>query len=132
MSVGGKRGQSMVEFAMTIGLLMLLVVSSAQLAIFLHYRSSLDLAIREGAFQASLVGHSGKDGDVAARELWHRIQPDAGPLDLKVSMDGRLVVVTASAYAPALLPMPAPPFNQIRVQARAVHTVERFQSGSNP
>jgi Flp pilus assembly protein TadG len=122
----------MVEFAMTIGLLMLLVVSSAQLAIFLHYRSSLDLAIREGAFQASLVGHSSKDGDVAARELWHRIQPDAGPLDLKVSMDGRLVVATATAYAPALLPMPAPPFNQIRVQARAVHTVERFQSGSTP
>jgi Flp pilus assembly protein TadG len=132
MSVRGKRGQSMVEFAMTIGLLMLLVVSSAQLAIFLHYRSSLDLAIREGAFQASLVGHSSKDGDVAARELWHRIQPDAGPLDLNVSIDGRLVVVTASAYAPALLPMPAPPFNQIRVQARAVHTVERFQFGSNP
>jgi Flp pilus assembly protein TadG len=132
MRVSGKRGQSMVEFAMTIGLLMLLVVSAAQLAIFLHYRSSLDLAIREGAFQASLVGHSGKDGEVAAKELWHRIQPDAGPLDLKVAMDGRLVVVTASAYAPALLPMPAPPFNQIRVQARAVHTVERFQSGSNP
>ena len=122
----------MVEFSMTIGLLMLLVVSSAQLAIFLHYRSSLDLAIREGAFQASLVGHSGKDGEVAAKELWHRIQPDAGPLDLKVSIDGRLVVVTASAYAPALLPMPAPPFNQIRVKARAVHTVERFQAGSSP
>jgi len=79
-----------------------------------------------------LSGTQAEDGDVAARELWHRIQPDAGPLDLKVSMDGRLVVVTASAYAPALLPMPAPPFNQIRVQARAVHTVERFQSGSNP
>src|SRR5439155_16587970 len=39
--------------AFTVGLLMLLVVGTAQVAIFLNYRSSLDLATREGAFQAS-------------------------------------------------------------------------------
>jgi TadE-like protein len=130
MGRSGMRGQSMVEFSMTIGLLMLLVVASAQLAIYLHFRSSLDLAAREGAFQASLVGHTSKDGEIAARELWQRIQPDAGPLTLTASSDGHLVVLSATAYAPAILPMAAPPFNQIRVQARAVHTIERFQAGS--
>jgi hypothetical protein len=125
-------GQSMVEFSMTIGLLMLLVVLSAQLAIFLHYRGSLDLAVREGAFQASLVGHSPKDGQVAADQLWHRVQPDGGSVDFKASSDGRLILLTATAYAPALVPMPAPPFTRIRVEARAVHTIERFQPGSSP
>ena len=47
--------QSMVEFALTVGLLMLLVVLTAQVAIYLHYRGSLDTAAREGAFQAALL-----------------------------------------------------------------------------
>jgi hypothetical protein len=32
-----RRGQTLVEFALTIGLLMLLVVATAQVAIYLHY-----------------------------------------------------------------------------------------------
>src|SRR5258708_3128107 len=43
-----RRGQSMVEFALTVGLLMLLVIATAHVAIFLHYRSSLDLADSNG------------------------------------------------------------------------------------
>ncbi len=56
-----QRGQALIEFSFTVGLLMLLVVTTAQVAIFLNYRSSLDLATREGAYQASLVGHQPSD-----------------------------------------------------------------------
>ena len=42
-----ERGQALIEFSFTVGLLMLLVVATAQVAIFLNYRSSLELATRE-------------------------------------------------------------------------------------
>ncbi len=37
-----QRGQALIEFSFTVGLLMLLVVTTAQVAIFLNYRSSLE------------------------------------------------------------------------------------------
>ena len=126
-----ERGQSMVEFAFTVGLLMLLVVGTAQVAIFLNYRSSLDLATSEGAFQASLVGHQPGDGKLEAETLWSRLEPGAGPADVSASIEGDLVVVTATAYAPAILPLPFPPFNRLSIQSRSVHTIERFQPGSS-
>ena len=67
----------MVEFSLTVGLLMLLVVATAQVAIFLNYRSSLDLATREGAFQASLVGHRASDGQAETESLWKKLEPSA-------------------------------------------------------
>ena len=121
----------MVEFAFTVGLLMLLVVATAQVAIFLNYRSSLDLATREGAFQASLAGHQPLDGKLEAQALWSRLEPSASQADVSVTTDGDLIVVTATAYAPALLPLPFPPFNRLPIQSRSVHTIERFQPGSS-
>ena len=70
-----QRGQSLVEFSLTVGLLMLLVVATAQVAIYLHYRNSLDLATKEGAFQASLVGHQPKDGEQATKQIWTKVEP---------------------------------------------------------
>jgi len=40
-------------------------------------------------------------------------------------------VVTATTYAPAILPIPFPPFNRLPVQARSVHTIEQFEPGSS-
>ena len=121
----------MVEFSFTVGLLMLLVVGTAQVAIFLNYRSSLDLAAREGAFQASLVGHQPTDGKSETMSLWQKLEPSAQPADVTVTRDGNLVVVTATAYAPAILPLPFPPFTRWPVQARAVHTIEQFEPWSS-
>ena len=121
----------MVEFAFTVGLLMLLVVGTAQVAILLNYRSSLDLATREGAFQASLVGHQLQDGKIEAQALWSKLEPGAEPADVSVSIEGDLVVVTATANAPAILPLPFPPFDRLPIQSRSVHTIERFQPGSS-
>ena len=121
----------MVEFSFTVGLLMLLVVATAQVAIILNYRSSLDLAVREGAFQASLVGHRSADGKLEAESLWQKLEPSAQPADITVSREGNLIVVSATAYAPAILPLPFPPFNKFLLQARAVHTIEQFEPGSS-
>ena len=121
----------MVEFSLTVGLLMLLVVATAQVAIFLNYRSSLDLATREGSFQASLVGHQASDGEAETEALWKKLKPSSPPVKVQVSRDGNLVVVTASAYAPAIVPIPFPPFNRLPIQARSVHTSEQFQPGSS-
>ena len=119
------------EFAFTVGLLMLLVVVTAQIAIFLNYRSSLDLAAREGAYQASLVGHQPSDGVLEAQTLWSKLEPGAQPVQVTVTREGGLVVVTASAFAPAILPIPFPPFTRLPVQAREVHTIEQFVPGSS-
>ena len=126
-----EKGQALIEFSFTIGLLMLLVVVTAQVAIVLNYRSSLDLAAREGAYQASLVGHQPQDGQLEAQTLWAKLEPGAQPAQVTVTRDGNLVVVTASAFAPALLPIPFPPFTSMPVQARAVHTIEQFEPGSS-
>jgi len=104
----------MVEFALTFGILMLLAVASAQV---------------EGPFQAALAGNGPGDGEAAAGELWARLEPGS-PLSVTVSRHGRLVQVTATASAPALLPVPAPPFTRIELHGRATHAVETFQPGS--
>jgi TadE-like protein len=126
-----ERGQALIEFSFTVGLLMLLVVVTAQVAIFLHYRSSLDLAAREGAYQASLVGHQPQDGQLETQALWAKLEPGGQPVQVTVTREGNLIVVTASTYAPAILPIPFPPFTRLPVQARAVHTIEQFEPGSS-
>jgi hypothetical protein len=110
---------------------MLLVVATAQVAIFLNYRSSLDLATREGAYQASLVGHQPRDGQLETQTLWAKLEPGAQPVEVSVTREGNLIVVTASTYAPAILPIPFPPFDRLPVQARSVHTIEQFEPGSS-
>ena len=127
-----QRGQSLVEFSLTVGLLMLLVVATAQVAIYLHYRNSLDLATREGAFQASLVGHQPKDGELATQQLWTKVEPGGGKVEITAIRQGNLVIVTAKTYAPAIVPVPIPPFNRLPVTSRSVHTEELFQPGSTP
>jgi Flp pilus assembly protein TadG len=120
----------MVEFSLTVGLLMLLVVATVQVAIFLHYRSSLQLAAQEGAFEGSLAGHGPADATATADALWAKLEPGAAPAKVSTSVHGDLVVVEAHAVAPALLPVPVPPFTSMPVTVRAVHTIERFQPGS--
>ena len=44
-----QRGQAMVEFGITFGLLMLVVVLTAEIAIYLHQRNSLQLVAKEAA-----------------------------------------------------------------------------------
>ena len=127
-----QRGQSLVEFSLTVGLLMLLVVATAQVAIYLHYRNSLDLATKEGAFEASLVGHQPKDGEKATQQIWTKVEPGAGRIEVTASRQGGLVVVSAKTYVPAIVPVPVPPFNRLPVSSRSVHTVELFQPGSSP
>lgn len=126
---GRQRAQSMVEFALTVGLLMLLIVLTAQVAIFLHYRGSLDTAAREGAFEAALVGHTPADGRQTTLDLWAKLEPGGGPVQVEARRQGNLVVVDASGTAPALLPVPVPPFHALPIRAHAVHTVEQFQPG---
>ena len=131
-SRSSQRGQGLVEFSLTVGLLMLLVVATAQVAIYLHYRNSLDLATKEGAFQASLVGHQPKDGELATRQLWTKVEPGGGRVDITATRQGNLVIVTAKTYAPAIVPVPIAPFNRLPVISRSVHTEELFQPGSRP
>lgn len=128
----GRRGQSLVEFSLTVGILMFLVVATAQAAIFLHYRSSLDLATREGAYEGSVVGHGPSDADRTTQELWAKVEPGGGPVQVNAVRQGNLVVVTAQTYAPAIMPLPVPPFTKLTVSSRSVHTVEQFEPGSQP
>lgn len=121
----------MVEFALTVGLLMLLIVLTAQVAIYLHYRGSLDTAAREGAFQAALVGHTPADGRQATSDLWARLEPGGGAIQVEAHRAGNLVVVNARGTAPALLPVPVAPYRALPISAQAVHTVEQFQPGSS-
>ena len=127
-----QRGQSLVEFALTIGLLMLLIVATAQVAMFLHYRDALQLAVHEGAFDGSLVGHGPEDAETTTRQLWSKLAPGGRPVRVRAITRDNLVVISAEATVPALLPLPVAPFSELPVRARATHTVERFRPGSEP
>ncbi len=129
----GRPGQSLVEFAVTMGLLMVLVVATAQVALYLHYRNGLALACREGAFQAALAGHTLDDGRQAASDLWQKLEPSAtGPVVFEAAQSPTLVTVSARGWVPAIMPVPFPPFTRLPVAAQCVHTIERFQPGSSP
>jgi TadE-like protein len=126
------RGQAMVEFGLVVGLLMFLVVVTGQLAIYLQYRASLQLAVEEGAFEGSLAGHGTGDAAATANGLWSKLEPTAGRPTVTASERGQLVVVSAQVDAPAILPLPFPPFTRLPIHVSATHTVERFQPGSRP
>jgi Flp pilus assembly protein TadG len=126
------RGQSVVEFSFTVAVLMVLVVVSAQVAIYLHYRNSLDLATKEGAFEAGLAGHTLQDGEQTTLQLWAKLEPGGGKITVQAVREGDLVIVTAKGTAPAILPVPIPPFDALPLNSRAVHTIEVFQPGSGP
>ncbi len=118
------------EFSLTLGLLMVLVVATAQVAIYLHYRNSLALACKEGAFQAALAGHGPSDGERAALDLWRKVEPLGGPISVAANQS-TLVTLSMHGWAPAILPVPVPPFTKIPIAAQCVHTIERFQPGSS-
>ena len=103
---------------------------TAQVAIALHYRSGLQLAAEEGAFEGSLSGRGKGDATVTTEAIWSKVEPGAGPARVTATVQGNLVVVTAEADAPALLPVPFPPFTRVPLKVRSVHTIERFQPGS--
>ncbi len=126
----GGRGQSLVEFAVTMGLLMFLVVATAQVALYLHYRNGLALACREGAFQAALAGHTASDGQRAAAEMWQKLEPLAGPIPFAAAESGTLVTLSGRGWVPAMVAVPFPPFTRLPVATQCVHTLERFQPGS--
>lgn len=130
-TASSQRGQSLVEFALTIGLLMVLVVATAQLAIYLNYRNSLSLACKEGAFEAGLAGHTTADGIRAALDLWQKLEPSNPPVTVGASQSA-LVRLSLKSWAPAIVPVPVSPFTKIPVAASCAHTVERFQPGSSP
>src|SRR5256714_5600289 len=111
-----QRAQSLVEFALTIGLLMVLVVATAQVAIYLHYRNSLGLACREGAFEAGLAGHNLADGKRAALDLWQKLEPAAAPITVSANQFA-LASVSLRGWAPAIAPVPVPPVPKLPVAA---------------
>src|SRR5439155_673687 len=78
-----------------------------------------------------LVGRQPQDGQLETQALWAKLEPGGQPLQVTVTREGNLIVVTASTYAPAILPIPFPPFTRLPVQGRAVHAIEQFEPGSS-
>lgn len=71
------------------------------------------------------------DGRQATSDLWTKLEPGGGAIQVEAHRDGNLVVVNARGTAPALLPVPVPPYRALPISAQAVHTVEQFQPGSS-
>jgi hypothetical protein len=116
----------MIEFALTVGLLMLLIVLTAQVAIFLHYRGSLDTEAREDAFEAALVGHTPADGSRSTMDLWAKLEPGGGAIQVDARRQGQ----PDRGGRERQRPVPVPPFRALPTRAHAVHTVEQFQPGA--
>lgn len=121
-----QRAQTLVEFSLTVGLLLFLALAAIQATLYLHKRTSLEFVANEGAFEASLAGRTNADGERAVRDLWQQFEPGGGTLQVQVVRTGRVVVVIAAAPAPVVL-LPSLIIPDIHV--RAVHTIEAFAPG---
>jgi len=89
------------------------------------------LACKEGAFQAGLAGHNLADGKRAALDLWQKLEPSAAPITVSANQSA-LASVSLRGWAPAIIPVPVPPFTKLPITASCAHTIERFQPGSGP
>jgi hypothetical protein len=122
-----RAGQAMVEFAMTLPLVVLLIVGTANLAAFIHHGMMLQYAVWDGAHQASLLGHTPEDGVRRVLEDWREFEAGGGRLQVSAYRTGRLVVIVAKAPNP----LPAP-LNRGPLQAQTAHELDVFESGSRP
>jgi len=71
------------------------------------------------------------DGERAALDMWRKVEPSGGQITIATHQSA-LVSISIRGSAPAILPVPVPPFTRLPISAQCAHTIERFQPGSSP
>lgn len=126
--VGTEAGESMVEFALVLPVLLLVLVGVVQFALVHHAQNVVTTAAQEGAMLAAAEGGDAIDGEQRTRDVLGSGLGHAGEsFDVATSDDGETVTVRTSGDYPLIFPWLGS--RDIQLDATASVRKEGFRSG---
>jgi len=126
--VGTEAGESMVEFALVLPVLLLVLVGVVQFALVHHAQNLVTTAAQEGARLAAAEGGDAVDGEQRTRDvLGSGLGSTGESFEVATSDDGETVTVRASGEYPLIFPWLGS--RDIKLDAVASVRKEGFRSG---
>jgi Flp pilus assembly protein TadG len=120
-------GQSLVDFAIALPLLVLVLLGMVQFAVWYHGESVVLAAVREGAHAAALEGGIAQDGvDTARRLVTAGLGRYGAGVTVEAAVDAEVARVVAEGRLPAIVPLPGLP-DGLPLRARATAYREGFR-----
>ena len=117
-----QNGQSLVEFAVALPVLLLLALAILQFALYVHAQNVVTTACAEGAIVAAAGNGTVGDGVATAYSVIKAgLGESSGGLTVRATAGGSTVTVAASGGMPVLLLGPAV---QLRLSAQSVMVKE--------
>ena len=124
----GEAGESMVEFALVLPVLLLVLVGVVQFALVHHAQNVVTTAAQEGARLAAGEGGDAIDGEQRTRDvLGSGLGGNSDDFEVAATDDGETVTVRASGDYPLIFPWLGS--RDIELDATASVRKEGFRSG---
>ena len=124
----GELGQSMVEFALVLPLLLVVLVGVVQFALAYHARDVATTAVQEGARLAAAEGRTPAEGAARAREVLESGLGKTGTgFTVTAQDDGEIVIVETAGDYPLFIPWLAG--RSVEIEAESGVHKEGFRSG---
>jgi len=126
--LGAERGQSMVEFALALPVLLVILIGVVQFALVYHARDVATTAAQEGARLAAAEGRTPAEGAARAREVLDSgLGRSAGGFAVTAQNTGETTVVHTEGDYPLFVPWVTG--RSIPIEATAEVRQEGFRSG---
>lgn len=124
----GEAGESMVEFALVLPVLLLVLIGVVQFALVHHAQNVVTTAAQEGARRAAAEGRDAIDGEQRTRDvLGSGLGSTGEDFEVVATDDGEMVMVRASGGYPLIFPWLGG--RDIELDATARVRKEGFHSG---
>jgi Flp pilus assembly protein TadG len=126
--LGAERGQSMVEFALALPVLLVIIIGVVQFALVYHAKDVATTAVEEGARLAAAEGRTPAEGAERAHEVLESgLGRSAGGFTVTAQDSGETMVVHTEGDYPLFIPWVTG--RSIPIEATAEVRQEEFRSG---
>lgn len=123
-----ERGQSIVEFALVLPVLLIIVLGMVQFALVYHAKDVASTAAQEGARMAASEGRTLADAEARTREVLEAgLGGNADGFAITAQLDGETVVVRTEGQYSLIIPWVTG--RSITIEATAETRQEGFRSG---
>lgn len=123
-----ERGQSIVEFALVLPVLLIIVLGMVQFALVYHAKDVATTAAQEGARMAASEGRTLADGEARTREVLEAgLGGNADGFAITARVDGETIVVRTQGQYSLIIPWVTG--RAITIEATAETRQEGFRSG---
>jgi Flp pilus assembly protein TadG len=124
----GETGQTMVEFAIAIGVVLVVLIGAVQIALVYHARTVTTTAVQEGARFAASEGRTAADGMERARSVLESgLGSRSAQFSVSAEESGETVTVQAEGDYPLIIPWVSGASSTISATAEV--RKEGFRSG---